>query len=69
MLAGKPGVGAVEDPSGLGVVALPSAEVEPIRDRADARVAHEHELMAQLRGGATTLELHDFSDAPTPETP
>ncbi|HEX4253423.1 MAG TPA: RraA family protein [Pseudonocardia sp.] len=56
-----------------GVVALPACDVERILDRADARVAHERELMARLRGGATTPELYDFggaprTDAPIPET-
>lgn len=43
-----------------GVVALPSAEVEDILDRADARVAHEAELIDRIRHGASTLELYSF---------
>jgi 4-hydroxy-4-methyl-2-oxoglutarate aldolase len=46
-----------------GVVALPSADVDGILDRADARVAHENELMAQLRQGRGTLDLYDFPAA------
>lgn len=43
-----------------GVVALPSTEADRILDHADARVAKESELIAQLRSGRTTLELYDF---------
>lgn len=43
-----------------GVVALPSVEAEAILDRADARVAKENALMAQLREGRSTLELYGF---------
>ncbi|MFB7933913.1 RraA family protein [Streptomyces sp. NPDC056039] len=46
-----------------GVVALPAAEAGRILDRADARVAHETELMARLREGRSTLELYDFEAA------
>ncbi|MFI1336581.1 RraA family protein [Streptomyces sp. NPDC020845] len=40
-----------------GVVALPSARAEEILDRADARVAHENELMKRVREGRSTLDL------------
>lgn len=43
-----------------GVVALPATDVDLILDRADARDAHEVELMAQLRQGRSTLELYPF---------
>jgi 4-hydroxy-4-methyl-2-oxoglutarate aldolase len=43
-----------------GVVALPAAEIESILDRADARVAHEAQLMDQIRQGRTTIELYSF---------
>jgi regulator of RNase E activity RraA len=46
-----------------GVVALPAASVEGILDRADARVAHEAELMEKLRNGFSTLDLYDFGTA------
>jgi 4-hydroxy-4-methyl-2-oxoglutarate aldolase len=46
-----------------GVVALPAADVGRILDRADARVAHEDELIAQLRQGRGTLDLYDFPPA------
>lgn len=46
-----------------GVVVLPAADAEQILDRADARVAHENELMAQLRKGRNTLDLYDFDSA------
>ncbi|MFE7333093.1 RraA family protein [Streptomyces sp. NPDC057565] len=42
-----------------GVVALSSAKAEEILDRADARVAHENELMKQLREGHSTLDLYN----------
>ncbi|WP_327699779.1 RraA family protein [Streptomyces sp. NBC_00459] len=42
-----------------GVVALPASDTERILDRADARVAHENELMRQLRAGRSTLDLYD----------
>jgi 4-hydroxy-4-methyl-2-oxoglutarate aldolase len=48
-----------------GVVALPAADVEQILDRADARAAHEAELIAQLRQGRTTLELYPFGAGQT----
>ncbi|TPQ23394.1 RraA family protein [Streptomyces sporangiiformans] len=48
---------------GDGVVALPSAEADRILDRADARVAHERELMARVREGRSTLELYDLEGA------
>ncbi|RSM74265.1 dimethylmenaquinone methyltransferase [Actinoplanes sp. ATCC 53533] len=43
-----------------GVVALPGAGLDALLDRADARVAHEAEIMAQLRRGRTTLDLYSF---------
>jgi 4-hydroxy-4-methyl-2-oxoglutarate aldolase len=43
-----------------GVVALPATEVDRILDRADERIAHEAEVMAQLRQGCTTLELYSL---------
>jgi 4-hydroxy-4-methyl-2-oxoglutarate aldolase len=43
-----------------GVVALPSADIEAILDRADARVARENEFMARLREGRSTLDLYGF---------
>lgn len=43
-----------------GVVALPAAGVAAVLDRADARVTHEAELIAQLRRGRSTLELYPF---------
>ena len=46
-----------------GVVAVPGADVHRILQRADARVAHEQELMAQLRQGHTTLELFGLEAA------
>ncbi|GAA2786377.1 dimethylmenaquinone methyltransferase [Saccharopolyspora taberi] len=65
---GKPVVvgGVVVRPGDLvvadvdGVVALPSADIDQILDRADARVAKENEFMEQLRMGRTTLDLYDF---------
>ncbi|WP_327186345.1 hypothetical protein [Streptomyces sp. NBC_01334] len=42
-----------------GVVALPASGTERILDRADARVAHERDLMKQLREGRGTLDLYD----------
>ncbi len=44
-----------------GVIALPATGIDLILDRADARVAREAELIAQLRQGRTTLELYSFS--------
>ncbi|MFK0113587.1 RraA family protein [Streptomyces sp. NPDC091217] len=46
-----------------GVAALPADDIERILDRADARVAHENELMEQLRGGHSTLDLYDNFEA------
>ncbi|MFE7394523.1 RraA family protein [Streptomyces sp. NPDC057582] len=46
-----------------GVVALPSAKAEEILDRADGRVAHENELMKQLRDGHSTLDLYNNFEA------
>ncbi|MFI1706432.1 RraA family protein [Streptomyces griseoruber] len=46
-----------------GVVALPASDTERILDRADARVAHENELMKQLREGRSTLDLYDNFEA------
>ncbi|MFJ1966826.1 RraA family protein [Streptomyces massasporeus] len=42
-----------------GVVTLPASDTERILDRADARVAHENELMKQLRQGRSTLDLYN----------
>ncbi|MDX3582431.1 RraA family protein [Streptomyces europaeiscabiei] len=42
-----------------GVVALPVADTERILDRADARVAHENELLKRLREGRSTLDLYN----------
>lgn len=46
-----------------GVVALPASDTERILDRADARVAHENELMKQLREGRSTLDLYNNFEA------
>jgi 4-hydroxy-4-methyl-2-oxoglutarate aldolase len=46
-----------------GVVALPSSDTQRILDRADARVAHENELVKQLRQGRSTLDLYDNFEA------
>lgn len=46
-----------------GVVALPSAGAEKILDRADARLAHENELVKQLQEGRTTLDLYNNFEA------
>lgn len=46
-----------------GVVALPAAQIDPILDRADARVIVEAELMARIRDGVSTLDLYDFGTA------
>ncbi|MFF6804153.1 RraA family protein [Streptomyces sp. NPDC012616] len=46
-----------------GVVALPASDTERILDRADARVAHENDLMKQLREGRSTLDLYNHFDA------
>ncbi|MDQ0946833.1 4-hydroxy-4-methyl-2-oxoglutarate aldolase [Streptomyces phaeochromogenes] len=46
-----------------GVVALPASGSERILDRADARVAHENELMKQLREGRNTLDLYNNFEA------
>ncbi|MDX3521443.1 RraA family protein [Streptomyces scabiei] len=46
-----------------GAVALPASDTERILDRADARVAHENELMKQLREGRSTLDLYDNFEA------
>ncbi|MET9793669.1 RraA family protein [Streptomyces canus] len=46
-----------------GVVALPASDTERILDRADARVAHEKELMKQLREGRSTLDLYGGFEA------
>ncbi|MFM9694248.1 RraA family protein [Streptomyces europaeiscabiei] len=42
-----------------GVVALPTSDTERILDRADARVAHENELLKRLREGHSTLDLYN----------
>lgn len=46
-----------------GVVALPASDSQRILDRADARVAHESELLKQLREGRSTLDLYDNFEA------
>ncbi|MFJ3777204.1 RraA family protein [Streptomyces sp. NPDC090075] len=46
-----------------GVVALPVSDSERILDRADARAAHENELMKQLREGRSTLDLYNDFEA------
>jgi 4-hydroxy-4-methyl-2-oxoglutarate aldolase len=46
-----------------GVVALPASDTDRILDRADARVAHENELMKRLRDGHSTLDLYNDFDA------
>ena len=46
-----------------GVVAVPGTDIHRILQRADARVAHEQELMAQLRRGHSTLELFGLEAA------
>ncbi|MBL1119391.1 RraA family protein [Streptomyces sp. 110] len=46
-----------------GVVALPASDTERILDRADARVAHEKELMKQVRDGHSTLDLYNNFEA------
>jgi 4-hydroxy-4-methyl-2-oxoglutarate aldolase len=51
-----------------GVVALPASDIDPILDRADARAAHEADIMAQVRAGRTTLELYSFGTGQRWET-
>ncbi|MGW2115174.1 RraA family protein [Streptomyces zhihengii] len=46
-----------------GVVALPTDLAPSILDRADARAAREQELMEQLRGGRSTLDLYGLDAA------
>ncbi|MFB7325081.1 MULTISPECIES: RraA family protein [unclassified Streptomyces] len=46
-----------------GVVTLPASDTERILHRADARGAHERELMKQLREGRSTLDLYNFEAA------
>jgi 4-hydroxy-4-methyl-2-oxoglutarate aldolase len=46
-----------------GVVAVPASDIHHILDRADARVAHEKDLMAQIQQGRTTLELYGLDAA------
>lgn len=46
-----------------GTVALPASGTEQILDRADTRVAHERELMKQLREGRSTLDLYNNFEA------
>jgi 4-hydroxy-4-methyl-2-oxoglutarate aldolase len=46
-----------------GVVTLPASDTERILDRAGARVAHENELMKQLREGRSTLDLYNNFEA------
>ena len=45
---------------GDGVVAIPRSAIETVLARADARVAHERELIARLRAGARTIDLYPF---------
>jgi 4-hydroxy-4-methyl-2-oxoglutarate aldolase len=45
-----------------GVVAIPRSDIETVLARADARVAHEHDLIAQLRAGARTIDLYPFGE-------
>lgn len=46
-----------------GVVSIPAADVASTLDRADARSAHEKEIMRELRAGRTTFELYPFGEA------
>ncbi|MEV7892030.1 RraA family protein [Streptomyces sp. NPDC002817] len=46
-----------------GVVALPASGTERILGRADARVAHEDDLMKKLRDGRSTLDLYNNFEA------
>ena len=41
-----------------GVVVVPSERVPAVLEEADHRVAHEHEIIAALRDGRTTLDLY-----------
>lgn len=43
-----------------GVVVLPRDRVKAILDEADRRVAHEHDVLAALRAGRTTLDLYQL---------
>ncbi|WP_432175590.1 RraA family protein [Streptomyces sp. Tue6028] len=53
----RPGDLVVGDADGM--VALPASDTDRILDHADARVAHENELMKQLREGRSTLDLYN----------
>lgn len=44
-----------------GVVAIPAADITRVLDAADARVAHERDILARLRAGATTVDLYRLS--------
>jgi 4-hydroxy-4-methyl-2-oxoglutarate aldolase len=41
-----------------GVVVVPSERVPAVLEEADQRVAHEHDIIAALHDGRTTLDLH-----------
>jgi 4-hydroxy-4-methyl-2-oxoglutarate aldolase len=45
-----------------GVVAIPHSNIENVLARADARVAHEQDLIAALRAGARTIDLYPFGE-------
>jgi 4-hydroxy-4-methyl-2-oxoglutarate aldolase len=45
-----------------GVVAIPHSDIETVLAKADARVAHELELIARLRAGARTIDLYPFGE-------
>jgi 4-hydroxy-4-methyl-2-oxoglutarate aldolase len=41
-----------------GVVVVPAERVPTVLDEADRRVAHEHDILAALRAGSTSLDLY-----------
>ncbi|MFJ4208008.1 RraA family protein [Paenarthrobacter sp. NPDC089675] len=43
-----------------GVVVLPHDAVDAVLDKADARVADEHRILAEIRAGKSTLELYSL---------
>lgn len=52
-----------------GVVVIPAQHITAVLDRADVRAAHEVDVLAQLRAGATTLQIYALDDAaPTAPT-
>jgi regulator of RNase E activity RraA len=46
-----------------GVVAIPQADIDRVLTAADARAAQENDFFAQLRSGATTVNLYDLPPA------